>query len=118
MIPVAKGGETVPSNLLPAHRKCNEEKGTLTIKEWYLIHNYRKAQTMQPIQYNIPELDEEMAKIQSKEIGEEATRRHLLNQYKKYEKYQDFSKDPKFKERMKIQGMKLALMIGKVGYER
>lgn len=37
----SKGGQTVPENLIISHKKCNEEMGTMTIKEWYLLWNYR-----------------------------------------------------------------------------
>ena len=43
ILPKSMGGQTVPENLLPAHKKCNSDKGNLTIREWYLIQNYRRS---------------------------------------------------------------------------
>ena len=43
IIPKCQGGETVASNLLPAHKRCNNDKGSLNIKEWYMIQNYRRG---------------------------------------------------------------------------
>lgn len=39
----SKGGNTNPENLIPCHKKCNSEMGTLDLKEWYLICNYRNG---------------------------------------------------------------------------
>lgn len=33
--PKAKGGETVTSNLLPACKSCNQDKGSKELFEWY-----------------------------------------------------------------------------------
>lgn len=37
ILPKSQHGETVPENLLPAHVKCNNERGCLSLKEWYVI---------------------------------------------------------------------------------
>lgn len=42
-IPLSKGGQTVPSNLVPACLHCNKEKGMLTADEYMVVLNYRKS---------------------------------------------------------------------------
>ena len=42
----SKGGKTVPENLVPCHKKCNSEMGTLDLKEWYLLWNYRQGKDL------------------------------------------------------------------------
>lgn len=39
--PKSMNGPTVASNLIPAHVKCNNERGCLPIKEWYMIQKMR-----------------------------------------------------------------------------
>lgn len=41
-LPLARGGKTVPSNLVPACMHCNHEKGILTADEYRAVLNYRK----------------------------------------------------------------------------
>ena len=72
----------------------------------------------QYIQESLPNFDREMAKIQRREIGEEATQMHLAREFCRWSKYAKFSKDPEFKKRCEAQKMFIAtkLMVGK--YER
>lgn len=70
------------------------------------------------IQENLPNFDKEMARIQRREIGEEATQMHLARQFCKWSKYAKFSKDPEFIKRCEAEKTYIAtrLMVGK--YER
>lgn len=67
---------------------------------------------MDYIQENLPGMDKEMAKIQRREIGEEATQMHLAKQFIKFGKYAKFSKDPEFKKRMMAEQMMCAKLMG------
>ena len=42
-LPLARGGQTVSSNLVPACLHCNQEKGMLTSEEYMAVLNYRKT---------------------------------------------------------------------------
>lgn len=70
------------------------------------------------IQESLPNFEKEMAKIQRKEIGEDATQMHLAREFCRWGKYAKFSKDPEFIKRCEAQRMYIAtkLMVGK--YER
>ena len=46
-LPLARGGQTVPSNLVPACMHCNQEKGMLTADEYMVVLNYRKSKQQQ-----------------------------------------------------------------------
>lgn len=63
------------------------------------------------IQENLPNFDKEMAKIQRREIGEEATQMHLAKWFVRYSKYQKFSKDPEFIKRCEAQKMYIATKL-------
>ena len=43
LTPVSKGGHTVPSNIVVAHKRCNCKKGDRTYEEW-LIYQERNRQ--------------------------------------------------------------------------
>lgn len=64
------------------------------------------------IQESLPNFEKEMAKIQRREIGEEATQMHLAKQFIRFGKYAKFSKDPEFKKRMMAEQMKCAKLMG------
>lgn len=67
------------------------------------------------IQESLPNFEKEMAKLQRREIGEDATQMHLAKWFVRYSKYQKFSKDPKFIQRCEEAKMVIAtqLMTGK-----
>ena len=64
---------------------------------------------------NLPNFDREMARVQRREIGEEATQMHLARQFCRWGKYANFSKDPEFKKRCEARKMYIAtkLMCGR-----
>lgn len=35
IIPKSKGGQTVESNLLPTHKRCNNRKNDMSVVEWF-----------------------------------------------------------------------------------
>ena len=35
LLPKSRGGQTIESNLLPAHKICNSRKGNMTVIEWF-----------------------------------------------------------------------------------
>lgn len=43
LTPVSRGGHTVPSNIVIAHKRCNCKKGNMTYEEW-LIYQERNRQ--------------------------------------------------------------------------
>jgi len=43
-VPVCRGGQNRLGNYVSACRKCNEEKGQLTEKEYLVVLRYRKSQ--------------------------------------------------------------------------
>lgn len=43
LTPVSRGGHTVPSNIVPAHKRCNHKKGDMTYEEW-VIYQERNRQ--------------------------------------------------------------------------
>ena len=47
-LPLSRGGQTVPSNLVPACIKCNAEKGMLTAEEYMAVLNFRKSKGINP----------------------------------------------------------------------
>ena len=47
--PKAKGGETVTSNLLPACRPCNQDKGSKDLFEWYRARSHWTIEREQAI---------------------------------------------------------------------
>lgn len=63
------------------------------------------------IQESLPNFEKEMAKIQRREIGEEATQMHLCRWFARYGKYQKFSKDPKFQKRCEEARMVIATQL-------
>lgn len=69
----------------------------------------------QYIQDNIPGMDEQMARIEQRDIDRETTQMHLARWFVRYSKYQKFSKDPKFIKRCEDAKMVIAtqLMAGK-----
>lgn len=40
-MPRSQGGRTVPSNLQPAHKSCNNKRGCLSIEEWEAVKRMR-----------------------------------------------------------------------------
>ena len=47
--PKAKGGETVTSNLLPACKSCNQDKGSKELFEWYRSRSHWTIEREQAI---------------------------------------------------------------------
>ena len=43
LTPISRGGHTVPSNIVIAHKRCNSKKGDRTYEEW-LIYQERNRQ--------------------------------------------------------------------------
>jgi len=43
IVPVSMGGKTELENLQVAHKKCNNDRGNLTMEEWTIIQNYRRG---------------------------------------------------------------------------
>lgn len=39
LLPKSRGGQTIDSNLLPAHKVCNSLKGNMTVVEWFDMIN-------------------------------------------------------------------------------
>lgn len=67
------------------------------------------------VQDNLPNFDEEMARISQRDIDREAAQMHLARQFARWTKYSQFSKDPKFKERCRITRFMICRMMGNVG---
>jgi len=42
-VPVCRGGQNQLKNYVSACRRCNEEKGQLTDKEYFVVLDYRKS---------------------------------------------------------------------------
>ena len=42
IIPVSRGGKTELSNLQCTHKKCNNERGNLSMEEWAVIRKMRE----------------------------------------------------------------------------
>jgi len=68
----------------------------------------------QYIQDNIPGMDEQLARIDQRDIDNESAQMHLARQFIKYGKWAKFSKDPEFKKRCEHWRMMVAGMMGKV----
>jgi hypothetical protein len=68
----------------------------------------------QYIQDNIPGMDEQLARIDQRDIDNESAQMHLARQFIKYGKWAKFSKDPEFKKRCERWRMQVAGMMGKV----
>ena len=47
--PKAKGGETLASNLVPACRPCNQDKGSQDLLEWYRRRSHWTSEREQAI---------------------------------------------------------------------
>lgn len=71
-----------------------------------------------PEQDSLPGFEREMARVQRREIGEEATQLHLARQFCRWGKYENFSKDPEFIKRCEARKQYIAtrLMVGE--YDR
>lgn len=44
IVPKARGGQTVESNLSPAHKKCNSRKSDMSVAEWFDKMNRQRDQ--------------------------------------------------------------------------
>lgn len=69
----------------------------------------------QYIQDNLPTMDEQLARIDQKDIDAETAQLHLAREFARWGKYAKFSKDPKFKERCRNARLMLCKMMGRVG---
>lgn len=67
------------------------------------------------IQDNLPNFDEQMARIAQRDIDREAAQMHLARQFARWTKYSHFSKDKKFKERCRTTRFMLCRMMANVG---
>lgn len=69
----------------------------------------------QYIQDNLPTMDEQLARIDQRDIDTECRQMHLAKQFIKYGKWAKFSKDPEFKKRCETWRMMVAGMMGRAG---
>lgn len=60
----------------------------------------------QYIQYNLPGMDEQLARIQSREIDQECGQMHLARWFCRFSKYQKWCKDKKFQQRCSLAKLK------------
>ena len=54
VIPVSKGGSNAKKNIVDACRKCNSEKGCLTIEEFRVVMAYRNGVLKTPKSFKFP----------------------------------------------------------------
>lgn len=69
----------------------------------------------QYIQDNLPNMDEELARIDQRGIETETSQMHLARQFIKYGKWAKFSKDPVFIKRCDKWRTMVVGMMGRVG---
>ena len=65
------------------------------------------------IQDNLPGMDEQLSRIDQRDIDNETSQMHLARQFVKYGKWAKFSKDPEFKKRCEIWRRQVVEMMGK-----
>jgi 5-methylcytosine-specific restriction endonuclease McrA len=54
VIPRSKGGSNAQKNIVDACRKCNSEKGCLTIEEFRVVMAFRKGHLKAPKTFKFP----------------------------------------------------------------
>jgi len=54
VIPLSKGGGNSQKNIVDACRKCNSEKGCLTIEEFRVVMAYRQGLVRLPKSFRFP----------------------------------------------------------------
>lgn len=54
VIPISKGGGNSKKNIVDACRKCNSEKGCLTIEEFRVVMAFRRGVLKSPKSFKFP----------------------------------------------------------------